>query len=278
MSARLRATILGCGPSSGVPRIGNGWGACDPNEPKNRRLRCSVLLERFGKKGERPTRILVDTGPDLRAQLLAANVESIDAVVYTHAHADHVSGIDELRVVWQASNRLVDVYADDRTMDYLARAFGYCFTRPHGSLYAPFLKRHPAVAGTPFTVTGDGGPITVLPFVQVHGDTESLGLRAGRLAYSCDVSDLPTDSLSHLTELDVWIVDALRHRAHPSHFSVAEALAWISRLRPKRAILTHMHGDLDYATLKRELPPPVEPAYDGMTIDFNDFSEFRRHG
>jgi len=271
VSVRLRATILGCGPSSGVPRIGNGWGACDPREPKNRRSRCSILIERFDTHAERPTRVLVDTGPDVRTQLLAAGVDSIDAVVYTHAHADHVSGIDELRVFWQDNNQLLDVYADDVTMAHLARAYGYCFTRPHGSLYPPFLKQHRAAAGTPLTVTGDGGPVDVVPFAQVHGDTETLGLRVGMLAYSCDVSDLPIESQSRLTGLDVWIVDALRHRAHPSHFSVAEALAWISRLRPKRAILTHMHGDLDYATLKRELPPPVEPAFDGMTIDFNDF-------
>jgi phosphoribosyl 1,2-cyclic phosphate phosphodiesterase len=218
--------------------------------------------------GDRPTRVLVDSGPDLRAQLLAANVDSIDAVVYTHAHADHLHGIDDLRAFWQNTKQLVDVYADDNTIAHLDRAFGYCFTRPPGSFYPSMLKHHRIAAGTPLTIKGSGGLLTLTPFRQIHGDSHSLGLRVGGLAYSCDVSDFPSESLSLLTDLDVWIVDALRYRPHPSHFSVAEATAWISRLRPRRAILTHLHGDLDYATLKRDLPPSIEPAYDGMTIDF----------
>ena len=267
MSAEFRATILGCGASAGVPRIGNDWGACDPSEPKNRRTRCSLLLERFDG-GDRPTRILVDSGPDMRAQLLSANVDFIDAVIFTHSHADHVHGIDDLRIFWQKTNKLVDVYADDTTAAHIERAFGYCFRTSPGGLYPSMLKRHRMSVGTPLTVKGAGGPLTVTPFRQIHGDTDSIGLRVGEFAYSCDVSDLPQDSQSYLTHLDVWIVDALRYRPHPTHFSVAEVCAWISRLKPRRAILTHLHCDLDYATLKRELPPSIEPAYDGMTISF----------
>ena len=266
MSARHRATILGCGASPGVPRIGNDWGACDPNEPKNRRTRCSLLLERFN--GKRPTRVLIDSGPDMRAQLLDARVDWIDAVVYTHAHADHVHGIDDLRAFWQTSKRRVPVYGDGPTIDHLERAFGYCFESAAGGLYPPILKQHRIEDGAPLTVSGAAGDLTLLPFRQIHGDISSLGIRVGGLAYSCDVSDIPPETQPLLRDLDVWIVDALRHRPHPSHFSVAQAIAWVDRLRPHRAILTHLHGDLDYATLKRDLPPPMEPAYDGMTIDF----------
>jgi phosphoribosyl 1,2-cyclic phosphate phosphodiesterase len=267
LSVRFHATVLGCGSSGGVPRIGNDWGACDPNQPRNRRTRASILVERFDR-GERPTRVLVDTGPDVRAQLLAAEVDFIDAVIYTHAHADHVNGIDDLRAFWHRTERLVDVYADQATFTHLNHAFGYCFARPPGSLYAPILRHHPIAAGTPLTIRGAGGPMTLTPFRQIHGDTESLGLRVGGLAYSCDVSNLPRESIPRLSDLDVWIVDALRHRPHPSHLSVPEAIAWISRLGPRRAVLTHLHTDLDYATLTRDLPAPIEPAYDGMTIDF----------
>ncbi len=230
-------------------------------------MRTSVLIERF-ENGARPTRVLVDTGPDLRAQMLTANVDFIDAVIYTHAHADHTHGIDDLRAFWHMTERLVDVYADETTIAHLDRAFGYCFAQPTGSLYSPILKHHLIAPGTPLTIRGSGGPMTATPFRQVHGDTESLGLRVGGMAYSCDVSDLPHDSIPQLTGLDVWIVDALRHRPHPSHFSVAQATAWINRMRPRRAVLTHLHADLDYATLKRDLPPPIEPAYDGMVIEF----------
>ena len=265
MSARLKATILGCGSSPGVPRIGNDWGACDPDEPRNRRTRCSLLLERYGT-GETPTRVLVDAGPDMRAQLLAAQVGFIDAVIFTHAHADHTHGIDDLRAFWINTHRLVDTYADEKTQAHLERAFGYCFARPPGSEYPPILKHRPMTVGTPLTIEGAGGPLTVTPFRQVHGDIDSIGLSVGGLAYSPDVSDVPEESLRHLTDLDVWIVDALRTKPHPSHFSVDEAVGWIRRVGARRAVLTHMHIDLDYATLKRDLPEGIEPAFDGMAI------------
>lgn len=266
MTPHLRVTILGCGSSPGTPRVGNDWGACDPNEPRNRRTRCSILLEQISGNGG-VTRVLVDTGPDVRAQLLTANVNSIDAVVYTHSHADHVHGIDDLRAFWQNTQRLVDIYADAETYSRLRQAFGYCFETAPGSSYPPILKRHAIAAGDPFAVNGAGGAMLVTPFSQTHGDIETLGLRIGDFAYSCDVSDLPSSAIDVLGNLKVWVVDALRYKPHPSHFSVDEALSWIRRIAPSRAVLTHMHIDLDYATLRRELPAGVEPAYDGMTLE-----------
>lgn len=265
MQQGVRVTILGCGSSPGVPRIGNDWGACDPREPRNRRSRCALLIQRFGDVAD-PTTVLVDTGPDVRSQLLAADVRHIDGVVYTHPHADHIHGIDDLRAVWQNSKRLVDVYADASTKARLDQAFGYCFEAPPGSFYPPILQHHPIVAGSTVTITGGGGPIDILPFRQIHGDLDSLGLRVERLAYSCDISHVPSESEAYVSGLDVWIVDALRYRQHPSHFSVADALTWIDKLKPKRAVLTHMHTDLDYGRLKKELPPHVEPGFDGMEI------------
>ncbi len=266
MSARLKATILGCGSSPGVPRIGNDWGACDPNEPRNRRTRCSLLLERY-ETGDTPTRVLVDTGPDMRTQLLAAQVDFIDAVIYTHSHADHTHGIDDLRAFWLSKRQLVPIYADEKTQAHLEGAFSYCFKTPPDSFYPPILKHHPIAADMPLTIDGAGGPLTLTPFRQIHGETDSMGLRIGALAYSCDVSDVPDASLPHLENLDVWIVDALRYSTHPSHFNVNEAIQWSKRFAVRRAVLTHMHIDLDYATLKRELPEGVEPAYDGMVIE-----------
>ena len=264
---RLRLTILGCGASYGVPRVGNDWGHCDPNEPKNRRMRCAALVERFGD-GDARTTILIDTGPELRFQLLAAEVRHVDAVLYTHPHADHIHGIDDLRSFWLNSRRLVDVYCDATTMARLEQGFGYCFRSQPGSNYPPILRSHNIAAGQPLTITGAGGPITVEPFRQVHGEIESLGFRFGRLAYSCDVSDFPKESLSAISGLEVWIVGALRHALHGSHLSVAQAVGWIERMRPVRAILTHMHVDLDYWQLKNELPAHIEPAYDMMKIEF----------
>lgn len=264
---RLRATILGCGSSPGVPRIGNDWGACDPNDPRNRRTRCSLLVERFD--GDKPpTRVLVDTGPDMREQLLAAGVGRIDGVIYTHAHADHLHGIDDLRSFWLESQRLVDIYADDPTADRIEEGFSYCLKTAHGSGYPPILRLHRIRPNAPFILDGPGGPVEIMPFRQIHGGSTSLGLRFGALAYSCDVSDIPPESASLLVGLDVWIVDALRYEPHPSHLSVDQALAWIARLSPRRAVLTHMHNDLDYATLEGRLPSHVEPAYDGMRIAF----------
>jgi phosphoribosyl 1,2-cyclic phosphate phosphodiesterase len=260
----LKFTILGCGSSGGVPRPALGWGDCDPTNPKNRRRRTSLLVERRGASGI--TRVLIDTSPDLREQLIDAEVDWLDGVLYTHEHADHTHGIDDLRALFIKRRRLVDVYLDEQTSKSMHARFGYCFKSPPGSEYPPMLREHGLMAGQPITIGGEGGTITALPILQEHGDISSLGFRFGDLGYSCDLSGMPSESAAALTGLDVWIVDALRYRPHPSHFSLADALAWIERLKPRRAILTNLHGDLDYAVLRKELPPNVEPAFDGMTI------------
>ncbi len=261
----LRFTILGCGSSGGVPRPALGWGICDPSNPRNRRRRTSLLVEQ--RNGAGVTRILVDTSPDLREQLIAAEVDWLDAVLFTHEHADHTHGIDDLRALYIARRRRVDVYLDDPTSHTLRARFGYCFEAPPGSEYPPILTEHRLVPGAAVTVAGQGGSITALPVRQQHGDIASLGFRFGPLAYSCDLSDLPEGSIEALQGLEVWIVDALRDRPHPSHFSVADALGWIERIRPRRAILTNLHSDLDYHELKSRLPPHVEPAFDGLTLE-----------
>jgi phosphoribosyl 1,2-cyclic phosphate phosphodiesterase len=258
-------TILGCGSSAGVPRIAQGWGACDPNNPKNRRRRCSLLAQRFGGSGA--TTAMVDASPDLREQLLAAEVARLDGVLFTHDHADHTHGIDDLRPLFIHNRRRVDVYADAPTSAILHARFGYCFASPEGSEYPPIVTEHRIAAGKEVTIEGEGGAIAALPFAQLHGNGQTLGFRFGGLAYSCDVSGIPDDSLEVLRDLDVWVVDALRHRPHPSHFSLEESLAWIGRVRPRRAVLTNLHTDLDYETLRRSLPAGIEPAFDGMKIE-----------
>ena len=266
MTARLTFRILGCGSSPGVPRIGGDWGACDPTEPRNRRRRASMLITRTDGQG-RITRVLIDTGPDLREQLLDAHVDWVDGVVYTHPHADHIHGIDDLRALVLNRHRRVDVYSDAATAERLYAAFGYCFVTPPGSAYAPILNDIRISPGQPVEIQGEGGPVRLIPFEQTHGNITSLGFRIGSLAYSPDVSDLDDRALPYLQDLDIWIVDALRHKPHPSHFSLPEALDWIARLKPGRAILTHMHIDLDYRTMLQTLPKGVEPAWDGLEID-----------
>lgn len=261
----FKVTILGCGTSGGVPRIGNKWGACDPANPKNRRRRCAILAEREGAEGN--TRVLVDTPPDLREQLLDADASWLDGVLFTHDHADHTHGIDDLRQVAYNGQRRVNVYFDAATGDVLRRRFDYCFVTPPGSEYPPVLLGEEIAPGVPLRIDGTGGPVEVLPFRQRHGSSDTLGFRFGKLAYSPDVSDFPEEALPALEGLDVWILDALRPAPHPSHLSLSQALRWIERMKPKRAILTHMHIDLDYGSLARELPPGVEPAYDGMVIE-----------
>jgi phosphoribosyl 1,2-cyclic phosphate phosphodiesterase len=265
MSYKL--TLLGTGSSGGVPRLGNNWGACDPSNPRNRRRRCAALIDRFGGRGI--TRVLIDTPPDLREQLLEANVASIDGVLFTHDHADHTHGIDELRILAFNMNRRVDVHFDARTRATLVARFGYCFQARPGSSYPPILTAHDIEPPNVVRVDGAGGPIEALPIVQEHGDIHSLGFRIQDVAYSPDISGLSSEGLAALRNLDLWIVDALRYIPHPSHFSVAQALQSIEKVAPKRAILTHLHIDLDYETLKRELPAHVVPAYDGMVVHFD---------
>jgi phosphoribosyl 1,2-cyclic phosphate phosphodiesterase len=262
----LTFTILGCSSSTGVPRVALGWGACDPANPKNRRRRCSLLVERRDRHGKTTT-VLVDTSPDLREQLLGADVRWVDGVLYTHDHADHIHGIDDLRPMALARRRRIDVYLDESTSRNVRTRFAYCFETPPGSEYPPILNEHRLHESRQVTVDGEGGPIAALPFAQTHGDNQgSLGFRFGNVAYSCDLNGLLPDSIPLLAGLDIWILDALRYAPHPSHFSVSDALGWIDRIRPQRAILTNLHCDLDYETLRSELPAHVEPAYDGMTF------------
>ncbi len=262
----FRATILGCGSSGGVPRIGTMWGACDPTNPKNRRRRCSLLVERLGQG--RHTTVLVDSSPDLREQLLSVRADALDAVLYTHDHADHTHGIDDLRMVAYAMKQRLHVWADVPTLQSLEARFRYCFKELPGSSYPPILRAHTIEPTKMVRIEGPTGFIDAVPVPQEHGDIGTLGFRFGGLAYSPDISGIPEASVPLLEGLDVWIVDALRFTAHPSHFSVKQTLQWIERLRPKRAILTHMTTDLDYEALKRELPAGVEPAYDNMVIEF----------
>ena len=260
----LTFTILGCGSSMGVPRVALGWGSCDPNNPKNRRRRCSLLVERTSAQGR--TRVLVDATPDCREQLLEADVDWLDGVLITHEHADHTHGIDDLRPLFVHKRRRVDVHLDEATSRAMHARFGYCFMTPPGSEYPPILSERRLVPGQAVAIDGPGGSIGAVPVLQNHGDIPSLGFRFGDVAYSADIKSLPPESLPFMTGLQVWIVDALRHAPHPSHFDLDEALEWIARVKPKRAILTNLHSDMDYAALCASLPPGVEPAFDGMTF------------
>ncbi len=264
----LKFTILGCGSSGGVPRPALGWGDCDPNNPKNRRRRTSLLVERRNADGV--TRVLVDTSPDLREQLLDAEVDWLDAVLFTHEHADHTHGVDDLRALYIRQRRPIDLYLDERTARSMHDRFGYCFKSPPGSEYPPIAADHRLAPGRPVAVLGKGGTITALPLLQQHGDIPSIGFRFGNLGYSCDLSGMPPETAAALSGLDVWIVDALRYRSHPSHFSLDDALHWIARLKPRRAILTNLHADLDYDVLKAKLPPNIEPAYDGLAFEVQE--------
>jgi phosphoribosyl 1,2-cyclic phosphate phosphodiesterase len=261
----LTFTILGCGSSGGVPRLGTGWGVCDPANPKNRRRRCSLLVERKAAAGV--TRVLIDTSPDLREQLLDAGVDWLDGVLLTHEHADQTHGIDDLRGLVVHRRKRVDLHMDEPTSRAMHARFGYCFVTPPGSSYPPILNEHRLEPDRIVTIAGPGGPIEALPFLQDHGDIPSLGFRFGDVAYSSDLVDLPAASLGALAGLDLWIVDALRYTPHPTHFSLDDALSWIARLTPRRAILTNMHCDLDYDVLRGRLPPHVVPAFDGMRIE-----------
>jgi len=223
-------------------------------------------VERKSQSGGR-TRVLVDTSPDLREQLIDANIDWVDAVLFTHEHADHTHGIDDLRSLFIHRRRRVDVYLDAPTAAMMKVRFGYCFESAPGSDYPPILKQHVIEAGAPLTIEGEGGAIAVTPIGLAHGSITSLGFRFGNVAYSPDISALTPESAAALAGLDLWIVDALRYAPHPSHLSASEAVAAAAQIGTKRAILTHMHADLDYEALRRTLPPHIEPAYDGMTFE-----------
>lgn len=264
---RIIATILGCGSSGGVPRIGNDWGICDPDEPRNRRRRCALLIEGWRDGKAEPTRILIDTGVDLREQLLDMAVNRVDAVFYTHEHADHTHGIDDLRVLALLNRKRVDVYFTPECGARIREAFGYCFTTPAGSSYPPILNAHEIAAGDTISVTGPGGTLDISAFLQLHGDINSLGFRVADFAYSCDLSGFPEQSHAAISGLSLWVLDALRPTPHPSHLSLPESLDLIARFQPRQAVLTDMHIDLDYARTEAETPANVTPAFDGMQID-----------
>jgi phosphoribosyl 1,2-cyclic phosphate phosphodiesterase len=265
MADTLRFTILGCGSSPGVPRITGDWGACDPANPKNKRLRASLLVERIRENGDK-TVVVIDTGPDFRQQMINAQVKRIDAVVYTHAHADHIHGIDDLRGFWLEQKRRIDIYADVDTSERLRQGFGYCFDTPPSSYYPPIVTEHRIHHHIPFVIDGSGGPIEVEPLPQQHGAIISLSFRIGSLAYCSDVSDFPDKTAERLKGLEVLIIDALQYNSHPTHISLEQSLAWIKKLKPQRAIFTHMHTPLDYERVNAETPEHVEAGYDGMAL------------
>jgi phosphoribosyl 1,2-cyclic phosphate phosphodiesterase len=264
----LRVTILGCGSSGGVPRPGMGWGECDPANSRNRRRRCAILIEKTGRGGT--TSVLVDTGPDLREQLLEVGLQRLDGVVLTHEHADHTHGIDDLRPLVLHMRRTVDVFMDEVTGAIMLDRFRYIFESLPGSSYPPIAIRREMTAGRVFGIDGPGGEIDILPIRVIHGEIDSLALKIGGLVYLPDVSAIPADSEPRFSGLDVWIIDALRHRPHPSHFSLSEALAWIEKAKPRHAVLTNLHTDLDYGALVAAVPEGVRVAHDGMTIEIEN--------
>lgn len=264
--AELTFTILGCGSSGGVPRLGGNWGDCDPENPKNRRRRCSILVQRTDTRGT--TTVLIDTSPDMRQQLLDTGIGDLDAVLYTHGHADHVHGIDDLRMIVFNTRKRVHVWADGATQERLYSGFGYAFTQPEGSPYPPILEMH-TIKGD-VTIEGAGGAITFRPFKVGHGSIDALGFRVRDVAYLPDVAEIYDASWEKLKGLDIWILDALRRSPHPTHSHLERSLEWIERAAPKRAVLTNMHIDLDYATLAAETPDHIEPAYDGLRLTVPD--------
>jgi phosphoribosyl 1,2-cyclic phosphate phosphodiesterase len=256
----MKVTVLGCGASTGVPAIGPDWGRCDPADPRNRRRRVSVLIEVAN------TTILIDTSPDLREQLIDARVARLDAVVVTHAHADHLHGIDDLRQVNRLMHAEIPLYAGAGTLAEIRHRFGYVF-RPveePGRYYKPTLVPHEI--GGPFQIAG----VPIVPFAQDHGFSTTLGLRIGGFAYSTDVTELDESAFAAIEGIELWIVDCLRREPHPTHSHLAKTLSWIARVRPGRAVLTHMDQSLDYCELSAELPSGVEPGQDGLVIELAD--------
>lgn len=266
----LRVTLLGCGSSGGVPRATGDWGKCDPNEPKNRRSRCSLLLQQWrGEAGaaEEATTVLIDTSPDLRLQLAQARPSHIDAVVISHDHADQTNGFDDIRAFAIKHRRQIPVWMDEPCKRTFMRRFGYAFENLGG--YPAIVRNAGDISPlVPLVVDGAGGKLELLPLDQDHGFSRSLGFRVGAVGYSNDLVDMPETSFAELGGLSLWIVDALRETPHPTHTHLAKTLEWIERLKPTHAVLTNMHIDLDYAALKAKLPPAVEPGYDGWRGDF----------
>lgn len=259
----MLVTLLGCGGSDGVPRIGGAdgagdWGACDPANPKNRRTRTSLHIQDDDGHG-----ILIDTSPDLRAQMLANRICRVDSVIYTHDHADHSHGVHELRRIGNVAGHTPDVYADPATLAALRQRFAYAFDPAPGSPYQPIVA--PRAVEGPFELANGR---KIIPFAQSHGfGAETLGLRIGNIGYTTDAVELNDRAFECLTGIRIWFVDCVRYLPHPTHSHLEQTLAWIERVRPERAILIHMNHDLDYETLRRQCPSGVEPGYDGITVN-----------
>lgn len=267
MSDVYRLTLLGTGSSGGVPRVGGDWGVCDQAEPKNRRRRCSALIDRYNTASPaQMTRVLIDTSPDLREQLLDAEVQRLDAIIFTHDHADQTHGIDDVRALAIRNRAQITTYLDDATYETLFPKFRYCFEGQGG--YPAILDLQPKIQTyNPFEVSGEGGSIPFLPLDQEHGRIRSLGFRVGNLAYCNDLNMLPDATLTELQDLDLLVIDALRYTPHPTHAHLEQSLAWVEQLKPKHAVLTNLHVDFDYETLKSELPDSVEPGFDGWNAE-----------
>jgi len=272
MTGVLEFTILGCGSSAGVPRADGDWGACDPTEPRNRRGRCSLLVRRRGAAGpEHETTVLVDTSPDLRLQTAGAGVRRLDAILFTHDHADQVHGIDDTRAFALRNRRRTPCFMDAATRVTLMQRFGYIFRGQGG--YPAICDDHPLPPhGEAWSIEGPSGSIPIVTFDQDHGGVRCVGYRFGSVAYSCDVVALPEAAFDALAGVSVWIVDALRYAPHPTHAHLERTLEWIARVRPERAILTNMHIDMDFNTLSHELPLGVEPAFDGLRFETAEMS------
>jgi len=268
----LRAIILGCGSSGGVPRVGGDWGVCDPNEPKNARTRSSLLIQKWKGDGEpNPkacTNILIDTSPDLRVQLLREDIRHLDAVFYTHDHADQCHGIDDLRAIAYRMRAQIPTYMDASTKIDLFTRFRYCFEMPEGRVHPAILALQDLLAdGTISKVEGPGGVVSLESLEVSHGPTPALGfLIDNKIAYIPDVWDISDKVIERLHGIACWIVDALRYTSHPTHAHADKTLSWLARAQVHSAVLTNLHIDMDYATLSAELPPMITAAYDGMQI------------
>ncbi|MFL2770491.1 MAG: MBL fold metallo-hydrolase [Rhodospirillaceae bacterium] len=255
----MKVTILGCGGAGGVPTVAWGWGECDPINSRNRRLRPSILIE----KGK--TRVLIDTSPDLREQLLEARINTLSGVVYTHAHADHTHGLDDLREVNRAMHAPLNIWADELTLSELRHRFSYAFEglAPEQRIFRPWLIPNSINPPKPFNIHS----LQFKPFVQDHGYMKTLGFRIDNFAYSTDLVRLPDAAKASLQGLDVWIVGALTtDNEHESHASLDKAFSWIKELKPKRAVITHMGVGLDYEAVRNHCPSGVEPGYDGLCV------------
>lgn len=271
----IKVTILGCGSSGGVPRCDGEWGECDPNNPKNYRTRCSILVDKYSAEFENPTRVLIDTSPDLRTQFLANKVKFVDAVLFTHDHADQTHGIDDLRPIVYINRKRIDAYIDAETSQSLIPKFGYVFKGHEKGSYPALLNHIEMPAdGEYVNITGQGGAIDFLVLSQKHGEINSLGFRFNNIAYCNDTNGLPKATLDRLYGLDMLIIDALRYTEHPSHANLDMALAWIEELKPKKALLTNLHIDMDYDTLCHKLPSHIRPAYDNLSFMIEDAANY----